>query len=199
MIWAAHFSKLHRGAESERCSVFCSKPNLILLCLRKRKQHINPKSCKHRVVNTPQHPPHPCWGGLACFPSLCESRWQPPNSDLVQSVASGEEKKKYLTASPYKCKTWEVQPTAQFCEMFGNSFANRASSARGEHMLLVLSLNSAVKNPLGSFWEGGAVYRLSSYSGFAPCTCTTHENIMIHRDTSSTSFFITARKILLKT
>lgn len=94
MIWAAHFSKLHCGAESERRSVFCSKPNLILPCLRKRKQHINPKSRKHRVVNTLQHPPHPCWGGLACFPSLCESRWQPPNSDSVQSVASWEEKKK---------------------------------------------------------------------------------------------------------
>lgn len=62
----------------------------------KRKQHINPKSHKHRVVNTPQHPPHPCWGGLACFPSLCESRWQPPNSDSVQSVAGGEKKNIYI-------------------------------------------------------------------------------------------------------
>lgn len=102
--------KLHCGAESKWHSAFQPKPNSFLLWLKIRKQHINPKSCKQRHVNTLYHLPHPCCGGLAHVFKACVKA---DGSYLIRIWCNlllvG---KKNLDCLSYKCKTWEVQPTS---------------------------------------------------------------------------------------
>lgn len=130
---------LHRGAESKRHSAFQPKPNSVLFCLTV-KPHINPKSHRHRLVNTLHPLSHPCRAGLVPVFKACVKA---DGSHLIRIRCNlllvG---KKILPASPTNVKPGKFNPLLSFVRCFATVLPTDPAMIRENTCFLFTALTA---------------------------------------------------------